>query len=176
MTYSLDNFCADTRAILKGHDDREGRNQIRQNLELLLQDSTFLATYTGADSEPGVEQIYQDPNLGFCVLAYNMTQPRTSPPHDHGDSWAVYGQAEGHTDMTIWSAEGGNVQPVHEFRLEAGQAGLFDIREIHSISYAAGAKFVRITGVDMNQETRRVYDPDTGGVREIEAVGTGNRR
>lgn len=176
MGYSLNDFCADTRTILKRHDDRDGRDEIRQKLECLLHDSTFVATYAGAESEPGVEQIYQDPDLGFCVLAYNMTQPRTSPPHDHGESWAVYGQAGGYTDMTIWSAEDGNVQPIRTFRLEAGQAGLFDVREIHSIDYTAGAKFIRITGVDMSQETRRVYDPDTGAVREIEAVGTGSRR
>lgn len=70
----------------------------------------------------------------------------------------------------------GTIEPVRTFRLEAGQAGLFDVREIHSIQYPDDAKFVRVTGVDMSQETRRVFDPETGGVREIEHVGTGNTR
>ena len=92
-----------------------------------------------------------------------MTEPRTSPPHDHGASWAVYGQAAGHTDMTVWSATGdaGALEPVRTFRLEAGQAGLFDVREIHSIDYTDGARFVRVTGVDMTGEERRVFDPET---------------
>jgi hypothetical protein len=180
MSYSLDDFCNDTRTILRAQDDHDGRDQVRQKLELLLKDADFCAAFVGSDQDPGVRQIYEDPDLGFCVLAYNMAEPRTSPPHDHGGSWAVYGQAVGYTDMTIWSAEsgegGGNVKPVRSFRLDPGQAGLFDVREIHSIQYVEGAKFVRVTGVDMNQETRRVFDPETGEVREIESVGAGSAR
>jgi predicted metal-dependent enzyme (double-stranded beta helix superfamily) len=175
MSYSLNDFCSDTRSILREQDDHDGREQVRQKLERLLRDPDFRAEY-GADKTSGVRQIYEDPELHFCVLAYNMTTPRTSPPHDHGESWAVYGQAEGHTDMTIWRAEDGNVEPVRTFRLEPGQAGLFDVREIHSIQYAEGAKFVRVTGVDLSKVSRRVFDPETGAVREIEHVGTGSAR
>jgi predicted metal-dependent enzyme (double-stranded beta helix superfamily) len=176
MTYSLEAFCDDTRAILAEHDDHAGRDQVRQKLEKLLRDPDFCAAYLGPEEKTGVRQIYQDPELEFCVLAYNMTAPRTSPPHDHGDSWAVYGQAVGHTDMTLWSAEGGDVKPVRQFRLEPGHAGLFDVREIHSIDYAEGAKFVRVTGVDLANENRRVFDPETGEVREIESAGAGSAR
>ena len=176
MSYSLEDFCDETRSILSQGDDAHSRESIRQQLEKLLVDPGFCAQYVGPDHEGGLSQIYQDPKLGFCVLAYNMAEPRTSPPHDHGQSWAVYGQAVGYTDMTIWSAADdgvGNVEPVRTFRLEPGQAGLFDIREIHSIQYAAGSKFVRVTGVDMSQESRRVFDPETGAVREIEHIGAG---
>ena len=197
MSYSLDDFCDDARAILLERDDPDGREDIRQKLELLLGDEAFCAAYVGPDNEPGVSQIFEDPNLHFCVLTYNMAEPRTSPPHDHGGSWAVYGQAAGYTDMTIWSAADsprgesasggerdalstgdvkgdGGIEPVRTFRLDPGQAGLFDGREIHSIQYAGDSKFVRVTGVDMSQETRRVFNPETGTVREVEHVGTGN--
>ena len=176
MSYSLEDFCADTRAILKARDDAAGRDEVRQKLEQLLQDPDFCAEYVGPESKAGLEQIFEDPELGFCVLAYNMAAPRTSPPHDHGNSWAVYGQASGHTDMTIWSADEGGIEPVRDFRLEPGQAGLFDVREIHSIQYDEGAKFVRVTGVDMNRENRRVWNPETGEVQEIESVGAGTAR
>ncbi len=183
MGYSLDDFCDETRAILVERDDPDGREIIRQKLELLLRDVAFCAQHVGPDNDAGVNQIFEDPDLHFCVLAYNMAQPRTSPPHDHGESWAVYGQVAGYTDMTLWSAsahgqeEGdGNIEPVRTFRLEPGQAGLFGVRDIHSIEDPAGSKFVRVTGVDMSQETRRVYDPEAGTVREIEHVGTGKAR
>jgi hypothetical protein len=65
---------------------------------------------------------------------------------------------------------------VRQFRLEPGHAGLFDVREIHSIDYAEGAKFVRVTGVDLANENRRVFDPETGEVREIESAGAGSAR
>ena len=176
MSYSLNDFCNDARSILEQHDDHDGREQVRQKVAMLLRDADFCAEYLGADVEAGVRQIFQDPDIGFCVLAYKMAEPRTSPPHDHGVSWAIYGQAAGHTDMTIWSAENGNVEPVSTFRLDPGQAGLFDVREIHSIEYTEGAKFVRVTGVDLSQESRRVFDPETGHVREIEHVGSGDDR
>ncbi len=174
MGYTLEDFCRDTRSILEAGDDHEGRDGVRQKLEALLADPAFRAEYVGSDSPSGMRQIYEDPELGFCVLAYNMGAPRSSPPHDHGDSWAVYGQASGHTDMTLWSAADGCIEPIRSFRLDAGQAGLFDVREIHSIQYDEGARFVRVTGVDMNLVARRVWNPDTGEVREIESVGAGS--
>jgi len=173
MSYSLNHFCSDTRSILREHDDHDGREQIRQKLEQLLLDPDFRAEHLGDDAAPGVQQIHKDPQRHFCVLTYNMTAARTSPPHDHGESWAVYGQAAGHTDMAVWQADVGKVQPVRTFRLDRGQAGLFDVREIHSIDYAEGAKFVRVTGVDLAKVSRRVFDPETGAVREIEHVGAG---
>lgn len=179
MNYSLDNFCDDTRAILLAGDNHDGREKVRQKLELLLGDAAFCAAYIGPDSDAGMTQIFADPDLHFCVLTYNMEEPRTSPPHDHGSSWAVYGQTAGYTDMTIWSApvDGeSNIEAVRTFRLEPGQAGLFDTREIHSIEYAAGSKFVRVTGVDMSHETRRVFDPELGTVRNIERAGTSDTR
>ena len=177
MSYSLDHFCIDVRAILQNGDDAPARGAIRQTLEQLLREEEFCAEYVGPDQAPGMREIYRDPDLHFCVLAYNMAEPRTSPPHDHGNSWAVYGQTAGYTDMTIWSAanqDSGAIDKVRTFRLDSGQAGLFDVGEIHSIQYAAGSKFVRITGVDMSVETRRVYDLETKTVREIEHVATGS--
>ena len=175
MGYSLVEFCHDVREILRERDDPDRRERVRQQLEVLLGDQEFCAQYVGPGNDAGMEQIYEDPELGFCVLAYNMTEPRTSPPHDHGDSWAVYGQAAGHTDMTVWSASGhgGRLEPVRTFRLAAGQAGLFDVREIHSIEYTAGVRFVRVTGVDMTNAARRVFDPETSEVREVQGVSTG---
>ena len=155
MAYSLDDFCGDVRAILSERDDHDGRQEVRRKLEVLLADPGFRAAYLDSD-EDGMAQIYEDPDLRFCVLTYNMTAAHSSPPHDHGESWAVYGQALGHTDMTIWSQpDGKRIAPTRTFRLEAGQAGLFDVREIHSIIYCHGAKFVRVTGVALGRRRSR---------------------
>ena len=43
--------------------------------------------------------LYQDPDLGFCILAHNYAGPKTAPPHDHGPSWAIYAQVRGETEM-----------------------------------------------------------------------------
>ncbi len=176
MEYSLEKFCAETRSILQTSDNRDGRELIRQKLEQLLCSDEFCRTYVATQDESGKRQIYSDDETQFCVLVYNMPTDRTSPPHDHGDSWAVYGQAAKHTDMTIWeSLPDGSLKldPLRTFRLNPGEAGLFDVREIHSIQYPAGAKFVRVTGVDMSKETRRVFNPETGAVKETASAGAG---
>ena len=177
MAYSLDNFCEDTRLILSEGDDSDGRAKIKQKLEQLLTDQAFCEEYAGAENKTGMIQIFEDPKLHFCVLAYNMEKPRTSPPHDHGKSWAIYGQVAGYTDMTIWESEYGadNLSQTRSFRLEPGQAGLFDTRVVHSIDYPSGSKFIRVTGVDMSKEARRVFDPVSGAVKVVESVGTGSR-
>ncbi len=179
MAYTLNNFCDETRAILKKNDNSSGREQIRKSLEQLLADKAFCAEYAGAENNTGMQHIFEDAELNFCVLAYNMESPRISPPHDHGTSWAVYGQVAGYTDMTIWRAAEENeekIEQVQHFRLEPGQAGLFDTEEIHSIDYPAKSKFIRVTGVDMSKEARRVFDPITGQVKVVESVGTGSQK
>ena len=61
MSYSLEDFCADTRAILKARDDAAGRDEVREKLEQLLQDPDFCAEYVGPESKAGLEQIFEDP-------------------------------------------------------------------------------------------------------------------
>ena len=65
----------DVRAILAENDDHDGREQVRRKLEALLGDPGFRAAYLDP-GEDGMTQIYEDPDLCFCVLAYNMTAPR----------------------------------------------------------------------------------------------------
>ena len=122
------------------------------------------------------EKIFEEVEKIFtaCLESKSLRKPPSDMPF-----WMKFIPGFGYTDMTIWSAPGegeGNIEAVRSFRLEPGQAGLFDVREIHSIEYPPGSKFVRVTGVDMSQETRRVFDPETGTVQEIEHAGTGKVR
>ena len=34
------------------------------------------AAHVGVDQDSGMKEIYKDPNLDFCVLAYNMAEAR----------------------------------------------------------------------------------------------------
>jgi hypothetical protein len=68
--------------------------------------------------------LYEDPELGFCVLAHSYKGAKDSPPHDHGPSWAIYGQAAGETEMTDYAlvakpADGkpGQARPVRTYKL-----------------------------------------------------------
>jgi len=181
LSYSLEDFCHDGRDLLAAANNHESRDQMRRNLEKLLADENFQIEYLKNDDESGLQQIYEDPDFGFCVLIYNMDDARKSPPHDHGTSWAIYGQAKEYTDMAVWRRlddtagnDRVNLEQERAFRLDPGMAGLFDVGDIHSISYPDNAKFVRVTGTDMSREARKIFDPESGEVKTIEHVGTGD--
>src|SRR3954470_19473502 len=143
MAYDLEQFTADCRAILKRDPGPQGREEVRRALERLLAEREFVRRYC-AEAAKGLHVLYDDPELGFQVLAHNNAKPRVSPPHDHGRSWAIYGQATVHTDMTEWErlddgsdAAQGKLKPVKQYRLNPGQAGIFQDGKIHSIDYPA---------------------------------------
>lgn len=177
MGYSLDDFCADARAALAADKDSAGREQVRQHLEKLLADADFIAAHLGADREEGMRTVHQDEEQDFVVLTYKMGGPRTSPPHDHGNSWAVYGQVSEYTDMKVYDrTDGGagagsaSVAENGGRRLNPGEAGLYDVGVIHSIDYPAGARFVRVTGKDLDYVPRLRYDTEKGEAIEISSA------
>jgi len=178
MTYSLEQFCQDAREALSAHPNHAGRDIVRGQLEKLLVDPDFVASTLGDDQPTGARTIHEDPDLGFCVLAYVTDSGQSSPPHDHGNSWAVYGQAAEHTDMKVYERVDGadgagdaELKVVKEFRLDPGMAGLFDVGDIHAIDYPKGARFVRVTGADLNHVERLRYDEDKGAAEVISDQG-----
>ena len=99
MAYTLDAFCHDCRDALKADAGPGGREAVRRKLELLLADRDFVAEHV-TPAPPGRHTLYEDPELGFVVLCHVNPRGGKSPPHDHGASWAIYGQATEYTDMT----------------------------------------------------------------------------
>jgi len=89
MAYDLDQFIADCRSILSRDPGPAGREQVRQNLERLLGNADFVREYCGDDAPRGLKVLYEDPKLGFQILAHINDKARVSPPHDHGASWAI---------------------------------------------------------------------------------------
>jgi hypothetical protein len=112
MPYDLDQFVADCRTSLEGDPGPAGREQVRKGLERLLANADFVKAYCGDYASYGVKILYEDPKLGFQVLSHCYDGPRTSPPHDHGESWAIYGQAAKYTDMTEWERTENAARPV----------------------------------------------------------------
>ena len=165
MAYELEDFCDDCRAALNKDDGKDGREEIRKSLEKLLTNQDFVAATCGAGAETGVHTLYRDADLGFMVLAHICDESRTSPPHDHGDSWAIYGQAAKFTDMSKYvrtddgKADGvASVEKKRTYRLDPGSAGVFGPGDIHSIHFPAGARFIRVTGTDLNEVETHSFD------------------
>jgi len=171
MAYDLDQFIADCRTTLDRDPGPAGRGEVMKNLERLLKNKDFVDKYCGDDQPTGIKVLYEDPRLGFQVLSHIMGKARVSPPHDHGKSWAIYGQAREYTDMTEWEREDdgsdpthAKVKPVKKYRLNPGQAGIYQDGGIHSIDYPDNARFVRVTGTDLDKIDRIKIDAKTGEV------------
>ena len=174
MPYDLDQFIADCRSDLAQDPGPQGRERVRVNLERLLGNEEFVRTYC-SDSEPrGLKILYEDPKLGFQVLRHANDKARASPPHDHGASWAIYGQASKYTDMIEWEREddGGDpkhakLKPARTYRLDPGHAGIYQDGTIHSIDYPDRAVFVRVTGTNLDTINRIRIDLKTGVVEQM---------
>jgi predicted metal-dependent enzyme (double-stranded beta helix superfamily) len=174
MAYDLDQFIADCKTTLARDPGHAGREQVRVKLEQLLANPDFIAKYAGDDQPHGMKVLYEDPKLGFQVLAHIYNKARVSPPHDHGASWAIYGQATKYTDMIIWEREddGGDpkhakLKPVKKYRLTPGHAGIYQDGAIHSIDYPDNARFIRVTGTDLDKIPRIKIDLKTGEVAQM---------
>ncbi len=152
MAYSLEEFSADTRRSLTSNPEREGREEVRLHLERLLSDDEFVTWCTGPEAKPEKEVIYSDPELGFTILVYNSRAGRAeSAPHDHAESWAIYGQAKFYSDMRDFekldpSLDGfkADVRATREYRLQPGQAKLYNPGEIHSVHPSDHCCYVRV--------------------------------
>ena len=172
MPYDLDQFIADTRAALKRDPGPAGRESVRANLERLLANQDFVARTCGDDAPLGLKVLYEDKDLGFQVLAHVNDKGRKSPPHDHGDSWAIYGQATKYTDMIEWERAGGDdshaqLKEAKRYRLEPGHAGIYQDGKIHSIDYPDRARFIRVTGTNLDNIKRVRFDLATGEVHQM---------
>jgi len=179
MAYDLDQFIQDCRTTLARDPGPSGRQQVLRDLERLLKNQDFVAKYCGEDQPSGIKVLYEDPKLGFQVLSHTMDKARVSPPHDHGASWAIYGQAAKYTDMVEWAREDdgrdpkhAKLKPVKKYRLNPGQAGIYQDGAIHSIDYPDKARFVRVTGTDLDKIDRIKVDLQTGEVTTMRMQAT----
>ena len=180
MTYTLDAFIVDAKTALKNHSGPAGREQVRVLLETLLANPSFVDEAVGPGAPSGTRKLYEDKDLGFVVLAHCNPKPHKSPPHDHGSSWAVYGQAIKYTDMTEYRRlDGGQgageaqLEKVKNYRLEPGHAGVYDVGAIHAIDYPEGSRLVRVTGRDLDYVRRLKFDTAAGKAIIIESATAG---
>lgn len=166
MAQTLDTFAAQCRDILKAENDPAGRTRVSKLLQEALKDEAFIASQFKGDNAPERNVLYEDPDLGFCILAHNYTGPKDSPPHDHGPSWAIYGQARGETSMSDWqvlepaSAEkAGKVRKVRDYKLTPGVAHVYNEGDLHSPSRSGPTRLIRIEGTNMEKVKRFKFDP-----------------
>jgi hypothetical protein len=128
-----------------------------------------------AGSKPR-EILYEDPQLGFCICGHVYDREAIGSPHDHGSSWAIYGQATGVTEMTDWKiVEKGDgekptlVEPVRTYLMHPGDVHLYDVGMVHSPKREAAVKLIRIEGQNLDHMRRSKIK----AARALAPAGTG---
>ncbi len=168
MASKLDQFAADCRRLLETEPGPAGRQKVCALVAEMLRDRDFVDSTIRADG-PERQVLYEDPKLGFTILAHAYTGAKESKPHDHGPSWAIYGQAAGETIMTDWECLArptettpGKARRIRDYTMTPGMAHLYEPGVLHSPRRDASTRLLRIEGINMDTVRRVPYDAVEG--------------
>jgi hypothetical protein len=165
MTQTIEQFAAACRRLLATEPGVAGRHKVCDLVKQVLRDEQFVTAQLG-DDVPERKIIYEDPELGFCILAHVYHGARETGPHDHGPSWAIYGQAQGETLMSDWALvapaseqQPGKVRHVRDYALVPGDAHLYNEGDLHAPRRTGPTRLIRIEGTNMDRVRRLRYEP-----------------
>ena len=164
MGQKLDTFAAQCHDIIKDGATPENLDKVRLLLEPLLTDAEFVAEHLGPEFDSPRQVLYEDPELGFCILAHVFHGYNQAPPHDHGPTWAIYGQSGGTTHMTEFrklsdpnGEAPGTVEPTKTYDLEPGMAVAYPAGALHSPRREEDTRLIRMEGSDVTKVHRDKY-------------------
>lgn len=155
MDYTLDQFAADCKSALKADSGVGGMEACRDFVSKACKDEAFVKEFLPANPDKERRVIYEDPDLGFCICAHVYNDAKQGSPHDHGPTWAIYGQAMGETSMTDWDivepAAGDNPAKVklgRTYKLVPGDAHIYPVGAVHAPFRDSPTRLIRIEGKD----------------------------
>ena len=161
MSYTLEQLSIDIRNALKADSGPAGKAAVCRLVSKVLVDKEFVAKHLTADQCKPRKVLYEDPELGFCICGHVYQGAAAGAPHDHGSSWAIYGLAEGDTEMTDWrivkKGEGDApnlVTPEKVYVLRPGDSHFYDVGIVHSPNRAGATKLVRVEGRNLDHIKR----------------------
>ena len=163
MPHTLESFAQACSAAISADPGPGGRQKVCELVREVLKDPAFVATHIKADgSERKV--LFEDPVHKFAILAHSYHGAKDSAPHDHGPTWAIYGQATGETIMTDWEkvaapvdGQPGTVRRVRDYSLTPGMAYVYEPGVLHSPRRDASTTLLRIEGFDLSTYKRDKY-------------------
>ena len=164
MSWTLEEFAAACQRALTADPGPAGREKVCAIVQDVLKDEAFVARHVG-DDVPERKILYEDPTLGFCILAHVYHGAKESAPHDHGPTWAIYGQAAGETLMNEWALvepaseqKPGKVRHVRAYPLKRGMAHVYNEGDLHSPKREGSTRLIRIEGRNMDKVKRLPYE------------------
>ena len=161
MATTLEQLGTEIRKALKADPGPAGKRAVCALLSPVLLDKAFIDTHVTADQCRPRRVLYEDPELGFCICGHVYETPAGGAPHDHGPSWAIYGLADGDTEMTDWrivkKGDGDAptlVEPERSYVLKAGDAHFYDVGVVHSPNRRGLTRLIRIEGTNLDRIQR----------------------
>ena len=160
---TLEGLAADIGAALRSDGGKEGKAAVCRIVAEALKDQDFVATHLpDREGDAGPRQVlYEDDELGFCICGHVYVGEANGEPHDHGPSWAIYGQASGSTEMSDWKIvdEGSTTSPklvehARTYTMKPGDAHLYDVGDVHSPVRAGTVRLIRIEGANLDHIER----------------------
>ena len=165
MAHTVAQIANEFRTALKAQPGPAGREKVCTLLKDVLTDDAFIKA-NFSDATPERQILHEDPELGFCILAHQYKGPKESSPHDHGPSWAIYGQVAGETAMSDWELvspasadKPGKVKHKTKYKLTPGVAHVYNEGDLHSPSRVGPTRLIRIEGTNMEKVKRLKYEP-----------------
>ncbi len=166
MAYTLDELVQTCRSALRDKPADEAQQEILQSVKHALRDPVFLDSHLGAHANKERDILYEDPDYDFCVCAHVYSGAKGGQPHDHGPTWAIYGQAEGETEMSDWAVTQAptgtaatKVSKVKTYTLRPGDAHLYRTGDIHSPARSGPTKLLRVEGKNTEKVQRTPIVP-----------------
>ena len=164
MNTVLKGLVQKCREILGDRPGPDGREKIAELLQVLLSDPANVDALV-PESTGERDMLYRDPKLGFCILAHKYNGEKTSPPHDHGPSWAIYAQARGETikrdydkKEDAYADKPGKVKVSRTYSHTPSVQHVNNEGDLHSPTRVGKTSLVRVEGTDMSQVKRHRFE------------------
>merc|ERR1711972_242639 len=136
----------------------------------------FLSTNIDTLPADGMNHTLHGPDeeAGFSIRAFSYAKDKAvGIPHDHGGTWAIYGEAVGVTKMEDWKVvepatkdESGKTIPgkiecVRRYEVKPGEAYLYDVGDVHATSGEANPSrsFLQVVGSAKEARKRTPLKP-----------------
>jgi len=164
MSYTLEQLSSDCHDAIANDPGQAGREIVRQCIARACSDADFVSSQFPPENTTERKPIYTDSDHGFTILAHVYKGAKSSNPHDHASTWAIYGQAVGSTVMTDWRKvqapdgdEPGKVEKVKSYEMTPGIAHIYQEGDLHSPERETDTCLIRVEGQIMDGVRRDKY-------------------
>lgn len=118
---------------------------------------------------PESRELYRDPVHGFVLLAHTEAEQRYRAPHDHGQSWVIYGVLHGEMEMSTFArfeapGDGPRLIRRGSTLVRAGEIQVYLPGDVHDTRCIGGPAIqFRFTARDLRRETNMARYVDANG-------------